>query len=105
MYTGVHKDSATNSNEFDAYTITRVPIEVYLNDSMDCSDAPAVKRVRVRQDCPYCGVSFGKSSFYEHIVACSHKDDSDSTFEIPSDEDPDPPPERTEGTRQDYALH
>ena len=76
---------------------------MYLNDSMDCSDAPAVKRVRVRQDCPYCGVSFGKSSFYEHIVVCSHKDDSDSTFEIPSDEDPDhdPPPKCTEGKDQD----
>ena len=98
MYTGLHKDSSTNSHEFDAYTMTRV------NDSMDCSDTPAVKRVTVRQDCPYCGVSFGKSSFYEHIVACSHKDDIDSTFEIPSDEDPDPPPERTEGTGQDYVL-
>ena len=50
--------------------------------------APAMKRVRVRQDCPHCGISLGKSSFYEHIVICTHKDDSDSAFEIPSDEDP-----------------
>ena len=50
--------------------------------------APAMKRVRFCQDCPHCGISLGKSSFYEHIVICTHKDDSDSAFEIPSDEDP-----------------
>ena len=32
---------------------------------------PAIKGVRVRQDCPYCGVSLGKSSYYEHLLLCS----------------------------------
>ena len=50
--------------------------------------ALAMKRVSVRQDCPHCGISLGKSSSYEDIVICTHKDDSDSAFEIPSDEDP-----------------
>ena len=43
----------------------------------DEGNAPAMKRVRVRQDCQHCGISLGKSSFYEHIVICTHKRDSD----------------------------
>ena len=48
---------------------------------------PAIKPVRVRQDCPYCGVSLGKSSYYEHILLCSNKDDSNSAFEVPSEDE------------------
>ena len=51
------------------------------------ADAPASKRVRVRQNCPYCNISLGKSSYYEHILVCSEKDDSDSAFEVPSEDD------------------
>ena len=50
------------------------------------TNAPASKRVRVRQDCPHCGVSLGKSSYYEHILECSKNENSDSSFEIPSDD-------------------
>ena len=50
-------------------------------------DTPVSKRVRLRQNCPNCGISLGKSSFYEHIVECSKKDESDSPFEFPSDDD------------------
>ena len=57
-------------------------------DDADEGIAPAMKRVRVHQNCPHCGISLGKSSFYKHIVICTHKDDSDSAFEIPCDEDP-----------------
>lgn len=57
---------------------------------MDDTPDPVSKRVRLRQDCPNCGISLGKSSYYEHIVECSRKDDSDSPFEIPSDDEPQP---------------
>ena len=51
------------------------------------ANAPASKRVRVRQDCPHCGISLGNSSYYEHILVCGNIDDSDSAFEIPSEDD------------------
>ena len=37
---------------------------------------------------PHCGISLAKLSFYGHIVECSKQDDSDSPFEIPSDDEP-----------------
>ena len=45
--------------------------------------------IRVRQNCPHCGISLAKSPFYEHIIVkCSKQDDSHSPFEIPSDDEP-----------------
>ena len=54
---------------------------------METVNAPASKRVRIRQHCPYCGVNLGKSSYSEHILECSKNDNRDSSFEIPSDDD------------------
>ena len=43
------------------------------------TDAPAIS--------PYSGISLGKSAYYEHILVCSKKDDSDRVFEVPSEDD------------------
>ena len=46
---------------------------------------PKSKRIRLRQECSYCGVNVGKSSYYKHIVECMHRpksgegSDSDDT--------------------------
>ena len=53
-------------------------------------ETPASKRIRLRRNCPHCGISLGKSSYYEHKVVCSKKDESDSEFEIPSDDESPP---------------
>ena len=57
-----------------------------MESSRDANPRPS-KRVRVRQDCLHCGISLGKSSYYKHILDCSKADDSDSDFEIPSEND------------------
>lgn len=48
------------------------------------------KRIRLRFICPHCSVNLSKSSYYEHVGACSKNiesrdggDDSDSSFEVP----------------------
>ena len=53
-------------------------------------DAPARKRIRLRQICPHCSISLGKSAYYEHIRECSSRilsddsSDSQKSFDIPS---------------------
>lgn len=51
------------------------------------NDNNVSKRIRLRQNCPSCGISLGKSSFYEHKVECSRNNESDSPFEFSSDDD------------------